>query len=228
MAATAAGCDEEGGFGLTDQETCRLIADMTRELYDNKLVTAKGGNVSMRCTSRDGACWITPSGNFKGGLAPEDMVLVDLDGNKLEGSHKPSVEAGYHSGIMRMRPEVNAVVHTHAPFATVFGMSDMVMKPVTTEAILIKDYPNIPFHLGGSADLHAFVLNHLGAGSARGAYLRNHGLITTGKTLREAVDYTYMVEHTCRILIIAKMAGIEPSLIPQDTVDLISRYAAVI
>jgi len=213
---------------VTDHETCVLLAEMTRELYDNKLITAKGGNVSLRCTSRDAACWITPSGNFKGGLEPEDMVLVDLDGNRLEGKHKPSVEAGYHAGIMKMRPEVNAVVHTHAPFATVFGMSDMEMKPVTTEAILIKDYPNVPFHLGGTADLHALVLAQLGAGFAKGAYLRNHGLITTGRSLREAVDYTYMVEHTCRILIIAKMAGIEPSLIPQETVELIGRYAAVI
>ncbi len=210
---------------VTDLESCELLAAMTRELYDNKLVTAKGGNLSVRCASRDNACWITPSGNFKGGLSAGDMVLVDLDGNKLEGVHKPSVEAGYHAGIMRGRPEVNAVVHTHAPYATVFGMSDMQMVPITTEAILIQDYPNVPFHLGGSADLHALVLEHLGRSSKKGAYLRNHGLITTGKTLREAVDYTYMVEHTCRILIIAKMAGIDPSLIPQETVDLIGRYA---
>jgi ribulose-5-phosphate 4-epimerase/fuculose-1-phosphate aldolase len=58
--------------------------------------------------------------------------------------------------------------------------------------------------------------------------LRNHGLITTGKSLREAVDYTYMVEHTCRILVIAKMAGIEPSLIPQETVERIGQYVAMI
>jgi L-fuculose-phosphate aldolase len=201
---------------------------MTRELYDNKLVTAKGGNLSIRCDSRDNACWITPSQNFKGGLAAEDMVLVDLEGQKIDGRFKPSVEAGYHAGIMRLRPEVNAVVHTHAPYATVFGMSDMEMKPITTEAILIANYPNIPFHLGGTADLHAFVLKHLGGGTAKGAFLRNHGLITTGRSLREAVDYTYMVEHTCHILITAKMAGIEPSLVPQDIVERIGQYVAVI
>ncbi len=213
---------------MTDQQACLLLADMTRELYDNKLVTAKGGNLSVRCTTRENACWITPSGNFKGGLSPDDMVLVDLEGKKLEGPYKPSVEAGYHAGIMRMRPEVNAVVHTHAPFATVFGMSDMEMKPITTEAILIMNYPDIPFHLGGTSDLHSFVLKHLGGGTAKGAYLRNHGLITTGKSMREAVDYTYMVEHTCRILILAKMAGIEPSLIPQETVERIGQYVAMI
>lgn len=213
---------------MTDQESCRLLADMTRELYENKLVTAKGGNLSVRCDSRENACWITPSGNFKGGLSSADMVLVDLEGNKIEGPYKPSVESGYHAGIMRMRPEVNAVVHTHAPFATVFGMSDMEMKPVTTEAILLANYPNIPFHLGGTSDLHAFVLKHLGGGSAKGAFLRNHGLITTGRSLREAVDYTYMAEHTCHILIVAKMAGIEPSLVSQDVVDLIGNYVAMI
>jgi ribulose-5-phosphate 4-epimerase/fuculose-1-phosphate aldolase len=213
---------------LTDQEARQLLADMTRELYGTKLVTAKGGNLSVRCDSRDGACWITPSQNFKGGLTPEDMVLVDLAGQKLEGRFKPSVEAGYHAGIMRKRPEVNAVVHTHAPYATVFGMSDMEMLPVTTEAIMISDYPNIPFHLGGTADLHAFVLEHLGGGTAKGAFLRNHGLITTGRSLREAVDYTYMVEHTCHILIVARTAGIKPSLIPPEIVERIGQYMAMI
>ncbi len=160
---------------MTDQEACRLLADMTRELYDNKLVTAKGGNLSVRCTTRENACWITPSGNFKGGLSPDDMVLVDLDGNKLDGPYKPSVEAGYHAGLMRMRPDVSAVVHTHAPFATVFGMSDMEMKPITTEAILIMNYPNIPFHLGGTAVLTQPRPDHHGKVSARGGGLHLHG-----------------------------------------------------
>jgi ribulose-5-phosphate 4-epimerase/fuculose-1-phosphate aldolase len=107
-------------------------------------------------------------------------------------------------------------------------MCQLAMIPITTEAILIANYPSIEFHLGGTADLHALVLKHCGASSVKGAYLRNHGLVTMGKSLREAVDWTYMVEHTCRMQIVVRLLGGSPTLVPQDAVDRIGQYVAML
>jgi ribulose-5-phosphate 4-epimerase/fuculose-1-phosphate aldolase len=81
--------------------------------------------------------------------------------------------------------------------------------------------PTIPWHPGGSKELASAVERHVAKTSAPGAFLRNHGLITVGKSLRNAADATYMVGHTIKILLACKLLGQEPARIPQETVDLI-------
>lgn len=203
----------------------RQLAEITRELYDAGVITATGGNLSIRCASRLSAAWITPSGIFKGGLRPEDMVLIDLEGEKLEGLYNPSVESVYHAGIFRSRPEIIAVVHTHAPLATVFGMCDLEMPPITSEAVFLTEMPIIPWYLGGSEELAAAVVEHIGKTETSGAFLRNHGLITVGRSLREAADATFAVEHTVKILLACKAGGLVPSLISEQGVRLLKRVS---
>jgi len=216
-------------FPKTDEERREQLATITTELYHAGLVTAMGGNLSIRCASRNDALWITPSQIFKGGLRSEQMILVDFSGQKLdvEGNPegKPSMEASYHAGILSMRPEINAVVHTHAPLATVFAMCDMEMKPITTEAVSLLNFPVVPWALGGTRELAAFMIEYVGSANVNGAFLRNHGLVTLGANLREAADITYTVEHTIKILLACKLVGKEPSLIPQATVDLLTQHA---
>lgn len=207
-----------------DHEIRQQLADATAELYRAGLVTASGGNLSVRAHEHPDAAWITPSRLFKGALRPEDMVLVDLAGRKLLGTGEPSVEAGYHTAILKLRPDINAVVHTHAPLATAFGMSDLAMPPISTEAILVRDYPIIPFLVGGSEDLARAVITSLGNGKASGAFLRNHGLITLGKSLRQAADRSYTAEHAVKVLLICKALGGEPSQIPQAGIDALLGY----
>ena len=208
----------------SDQEIRQQLADATAELYRAGLVTASGGNLSVRAHEHHDAVWITPSRLFKGALRPEDMVLVDLEGRKLQGAGEPSVEVGYHTAILKLRPEINAVVHTHAPLATAFGMSDLTMPPISTEAILVRDYPVIPFLVGGSEDLARAVISTIGRSTAGGAFLRNHGLITVGSTLRQAADRSYTVEHAVKVLLICKALGGEPSQIPQAGIDALLGY----
>jgi ribulose-5-phosphate 4-epimerase/fuculose-1-phosphate aldolase len=197
------------------------LADITLELYQSGAVTAIGGNVSVRCAERENTAWITPSQIFKGDLTPDQMVMIDLEGNKIEGDYKPSMESVYHASIFKHRPEINAVVHTHSPLAVLFGLSDMQWAPITTEAILMSGMPTIAWHPGGSKELAAAVERQVAKTNAPGAFLRNHGLITVGKSLRKAADATYMVEHTIKVLLACKLLGQEPAPIPQENVDLI-------
>jgi L-fuculose-phosphate aldolase len=211
---------------VTDLELKQQLCEITTELYHAKVVTATGGNISVRSVEHEDAAWITPSQIYKGALEPDQMCLVDFDGKKVDGDHKPSVESVYHGGIFRLRPEINAVVHSHAPLATIFGMCDMDMLPFSTEAIFLMDYPVIEWYLGGTKELAKAVLDKFD--KAHGAFLRNHGLITTGKNLRKAADATLMVEHTVSILLTCKMADLEPSLIPEKAVDFLRQFAGAL
>lgn len=213
---------------MTDDELKQQLVEIATELYRAGLITGNGGNVSVRSVDHPNAAWITPSQIFKGALHPDQMVLIDMDGKRIAGDYKPSVESGYHAGLMRVRPEVNSVIHTHAPFATVFGASDMRILPITTEAAFMLTMPVIPFLLAGSKDLAKQVIEHVGTAKTIGAFLRNHGLITIGKDLRSAADHTFMVEHTLRILFTMKTLGIEPCVLPAQAVKLLSQFAGVL
>lgn len=212
----------------TDHERKEQLAATITELYRAGLVTATGGNLSVRCASRNDAIWITPSRTFKGGLTADEMIMVDFEGCRMdvEGNPagNPSVEAVYHAGILKRRLEMNSVIHTHAPLATAFAMCDMHMPPITTEAIFMMDLPVIPWAMGGSRELADYMIEYVGNTHAGGAFLRNHGLVTIGRSLREAADATYAIEHTIRILLLCKSIGREPSVIPQETVDLLLNY----
>ncbi len=209
---------------MTDDELRQQLADITTELYRAGVITAIGGNLSVRAATREGAAWITPSAIFKGALRAQDMVLIDFDGRPLEGNSKPSVESAYHGGIYRLRPDISAVVHSHAPLAIVFGLSGLEMAPITAEAVLLGDMPVIPWHMPGSKELAADVLVHFAQANA--AFLCNHGLITTGKSLRRAADATLAVEETTKILLTCRALGIEPSLLPPESVALLRQHAS--
>ena len=93
------------GSNISDKELKQQLVEITTELYMAGVITATGGNISVRCATLQDAAWITPSQIFKRDLKPEDLVLIDLDGRKLEGNGKPSMESAYHvgfSGIVRM------------------------------------------------------------------------------------------------------------------------------
>jgi ribulose-5-phosphate 4-epimerase/fuculose-1-phosphate aldolase len=209
----------------TDAELKEELTTITTELYHAGLVTASGGNLSVRSVEYENAAWITPSQIFKGNLKPDQMILIDMEGKNIGGEGKPSVESVYHAGVMKMRSEINAVVHTHAPLSTIFGMTDMEVLPITTEAIFMMNFPNIPWYLGGTKDLANAVMECVGATKVGGAFLRNHGLMTVGKTLRQAADMSYMVEHTVDILLKCKMAGLQPSTIPDKAIKFLLQFA---
>ncbi len=211
---------------MSDEELKAELARITTELYRAGLVTATGGNVSVRSAAQPDTAWITPSQIFKGDLKPEQMIQINMEGKKVSGEDKPSIESVYHAGIMKHRPDVNAVVHTHAPLSTIFGMCGMEILPVNTEAIFCMNLPVIPFYLGGTKELAIAVIEQVGMTEASGAFLQNHGLMTVGKSLRKAADHSYMVEHVVDILLKIKTAGLSPCLVPDKTVALLKQFAS--
>src|SRR6185437_3253511 len=87
-----------------------------KTFFSNGLVSVGGGNHSFRQNNRD-KIWITPSGYPRSHLMAKDLVLIDLDGNITSGNLKPTIEVPFHTEIYKVRPDINAVCHTHNPYA---------------------------------------------------------------------------------------------------------------
>src|SRR5207249_6083088 len=98
-------------------------------------------------------CWITPSRMFKGGLAEDDLVCIGADGSVVEGTNVPSVEYQMHWASYEARPDATAAVHTHAPVATAFGITNQAFPPINTDAIFLADTKIVPWYMPGSKEL---------------------------------------------------------------------------
>jgi L-ribulose-5-phosphate 4-epimerase len=195
-------------------------------LPQSGLVTWTSGNVSAR-DPETGLVAIKPSGVMYDQLRPEDHVVLDLEGNVVEGPLKPSSDTASHLYIYRHRPDVYGVVHTHSPYATAFAA---IGKPIPVYLTAQADefggpIPCAGFALIGGEEIGQQVVEHIGASPA--VLLKNHGVFTIGKSAHAAVKAAVMVEDVARTVFFALQLG-QPDEIPaEDVAKLHHRYTHV-
>jgi L-ribulose-5-phosphate 4-epimerase len=199
-----------------------LLEDLRTQVLDAALLLPKYGLVWMAggtVCARDpqtGYVVVTPSGLDYQRLKPDDMIVTDMDMNLVEGKYRPSVALDLWIDFMRARPdEIYAVVHTHSPYATAFSvvhesipvitetMADWFGQPVlVTRYLSVEDseFPTLPVQV-------------MGGGYA--VLLGNHGPITVGKTLSQALERAVTLEEAARTYSIAKTIGV-PSALRED------------
>jgi L-ribulose-5-phosphate 4-epimerase len=196
------------------------------ELPKNRLVVWTGGNVSAR-DSGSGLVVIKPSGVPYEELRPEHHVVVNLQGDVVEGTLKPSSDTVSHLYIYRHRPDVNGVVHTHSPYATAFAALGRSI-PVCLTAIADEFGGPIPcagFALIGGEEIGQQVVEHIGSSPA--VLLKNHGVFTIGPTAKAAVKAAVMVEDVARTVWLAQQLGQPEEISPEDVAKLHHRYTRV-
>jgi len=196
------------------------------ELPKNDLVRWTGGNVSARDPA-SGLVVIKPSGVPYEDLRPEDHVVVNLEGETIEGSLKPSSDTASHLYIYRHRPDVNGIVHTHSPYATAFAA---VGKPIPVYLTAMADefggpIPCAGFALIGSEAIGKQVIEHIGDSVA--VLLKNHGVFTIGPSAQAAVKAAVMTEDVARTVWLALQLGQPEELAPDDVARLHHRYTHV-
>ena len=196
------------------------------ELPKHHLVTWTGGNVSAR-DSESGYVVIKPSGVRYEDMQPEHMVIVDLDGNIVEGDLKPSSDTASHLYIYRHRPDINGVVHTHSQYATAFAAVGRSI-PVYLTGMADEFGGPIPcggFALIGSDAIGKIVIEAIGNGPA--VLLKNHGVFTVGASGEAAVKAAVMVEDVAKTTWLAFQLGQPDEISPENIEKLHHRYTNI-
>jgi len=195
----------------------REVCAMNLELPRQGLVTWTSGNVSGR-DAESGYVVIKPSGVRYDDLAPENMVVVDLDGNVVEGPLKPSVDTATHLYVYRHRSDVGGVVHTHSAYATSFALLGESI-PVYLTAMADEFGTAIPCgaycQIGGE-QIGQEIIRSIGASPS--ILIQNHGVFTVGKNAEGAVKAAVMTEDVAKTVHLALLRG-KPEPLPSDEVD---------
>lgn len=166
------------------------------------------GHVSARDPQGDGI-WMKASGLGFDEVTADDVLLVSWEGEVLEGSGHRHAEYPIHTEVMRARPDVGAVVHTHSPSVVALGALGVPLRPISHEATLFVP-PDLPrFTETGDLVLTAELGRSLAAalGGANAAMMVNHGVVVAGVDVPTATVTAYLLDRACRIQLTAMAAG---------------------
>jgi len=182
-----------------------MILEMGKRLYAKGLIVGTEGNISLRL--KPNRFFITRSGAHKGFLKTSDVLIMDGNGNKMEGKGEVSSEKKFHLLIYHKRPEVNAIIHAHPPHAiacTLAGLS--LEKPFLAETqVVLGSIPTVPYATPTTQDMVDGISQFLSKNKA--LLLEKHGAITLDKDLESAFSSMEILEQTAKILSIAKTLG---------------------
>ncbi len=225
---TAFSAEVETAIQKVREDVARLHGELTR--YG--LVIWTGGNISGRVPGAD-LFVIKPSGVDYDELAPNNMILCDLDGNVIPGTpgsdRSPSSDTAAHAYVYRNMPNVGGVVHTHSTYATAWAARGEAIPCVITGMAdeFGGEIPVGPFAIIGDDSIGRGIVQTLTGHRSRAVLMQNHGVFTIGKDAKDAVKAAVMCEDVARTIHIARQLG-EPIPIPQESIDaLFDRYQNV-
>jgi L-ribulose-5-phosphate 4-epimerase len=208
--------------------TRERVAELHGELTRNGLVAWTSGNISERVPDSD-LLVIKPSGLSYADLTPESMVVVDLDGNVVDGDLSPSSDTATHAFVYRSLERVGGVVHTHSPYATAWAGSGEPIPCVLTAMAdeFGGDIPLGPFARIGGEEIGQGIVETLQDSRSPAVLMRSHGVFTIGADARDAVQAAVMCEDVARTVLLARSLG-ELERLDQDDIDALhDRYQNV-
>ncbi|MBI4508881.1 MAG: class II aldolase/adducin family protein [Deltaproteobacteria bacterium] len=181
------------------------VVEVCRRMYQHGFIAAADGNVSVRL---DGDfVLLTPSGLHKGYLTPGDLVVCDLNGNRVAGHNRPSSEFLLHRAYYTQRPDVRAVVHAHPPITVALALAGVSLEPciLTETYIALGPVPTVPYATPTTDEVPAALRPFVAQANA--VILDRHGSVTVGETLDEAYNRLESLEHSARIIHAAQVIG---------------------
>lgn len=186
------------------------LVKVCKKVYENKFVSAYDGNISVR--NSPNTFLITRSGVCKGDVTSTDILEVNSFGKILRGTGKVSTEIKLHLHTYSKRPEVNAVVHCHPVYASAFAVfGEGLTKHILPEVILtLGKVPLCEYETPSTDELLKTIEPHINYSWA--LLLRNHGAVTIGKDLKDAYFKMEKLEHSAKIIFLARLLGGEKEL----------------
>jgi L-fuculose-phosphate aldolase len=203
-------------------EVRRSVLAAAKTMYAKGIVEGTAGNVSGRVD--DGTVVVTPSSLGYEEMTLDDLVVVDLDANVVAGTRSPTSEKGVHLAALAAYPEAGAVVHCHATYASMYAVARRPIPAAIDEFVVYigGDVPVGDYHSSGSDGLPLEVARHLADRSA--VLMANHGLVTIGKSVDDALHSALVVEHNARIMWGAHQLGGIVALPEKTTRDFNGYY----
>ena len=187
-----------------------------KKLIDRRLTTGSGGNISV-CNREKNLVAISPSGLDYYETTPEDIVILDMDGNLVEGKHRPSSEAGMHLAFYKNRADVSGIVHTHSKFATAIACMGWELPAVhyligmAGHRVKCTGYATY-----GSDELAKKALETIGDSNA--VLLANHGLIALGEDVDRAFSTAEHLEFVSEVYYLTKTLG-TPNILSDENMN---------
>lgn len=204
------------------EKTRKEVIDAGIKMLESHLVVGTWGNISARVPGEDYVA-ITPSGVDYDTITPEGIVILDMDGNIVDGTMKPSIEFNLHLAVYRSRKDVNAVVHTHSTYCTALAIARKPIPPAAEDLVQIVggDVRVSEYFLPGSVELGEAAVKALEGRNA--VLLANHGCLGAGKDLKETLKIVSVVEKSAMATIFAQIMGGVVELSQQD-VDIMRDF----
>jgi L-fuculose-phosphate aldolase len=192
-------------------------------MYERQYVAATDGNLSVRLD--DGSILATPTGLCKGMMKPDDLVIVDLEGQRRAGDRNVSSEIAMHLLIYRLRPDIRGIVHAHPPTATGFAAAGMALdQPLLSEAVLcLGSVPLAPYGTPGTSELTDALTPLVPSHDA--ILMANHGVVTYAEDLHRAYMKMEVVEHYAKVALVTMMLGRQKLLGEEEVEKLLAARA---
>ncbi|WP_258358725.1 class II aldolase/adducin family protein [Moorella sulfitireducens] len=184
------------------------MVDVSRQIFARGLTSATSGNTSARVPGHPEQVLIKASGKSFGDVGPEDFLLVDLEGNILAGEGKPSKEIRFHLGILKARPEVQAVVHGHSAYATAYVSAKGELPVVTAAAEAgLNKVGVVEYATPGSVELAEMIIKAFEDPTLKAVVLKRHGFVTVGNDIRHAFYLADVLEDNAKVAFLLSQLG---------------------
>jgi len=212
------------------EELKKEVLRVSRLAEDAGLCHHGGGNFSMMDREKNLVA-ITPHAESRYALKDEDIIFVDMDGTIVENVRNlsPSSETPMHLEVLKNRPEINAVCHTHARYAATFSVLNKEIKPVICESLMYGGICRVsPFEVPGTIEFARSAVK--GLEGTQAVVLQRHGLLTVGKTIYDAFLKSVYVEDVGEVCLrAASIVGYDNvEYIPYDQVDYLMNELGIV
>ena len=208
----------------TPESILRLaILECGQICYARHLMTSNDGNISVRVDEE--RVLITPAGMCKGRMDADDLLLVDLNGNVLASANdrRPSSETPMHLEVYQQRPDVRAVIHAHPIFATALTLAGLDFpEDVLPEVALTLGHVPVSAYATPSSHEDAHIIRPL-IREHNAILLRQHGSLTVGKNLEEALIHLERLEHVAEVFHHARQLGNVTRIPPEELRKLMKK-----
>jgi L-fuculose-phosphate aldolase len=200
------------------------LALASHDLHTYGFAPGTSGNLSVRLS--EDRVLATPTGCSKRWIGPGDLVIVDMESRELAGTRHVTSEIDMHLAIYKARPDVKAVVHAHPVFATAYASSGQALdQPLCAEVVMtVGSIPLAPYATTGTQQVASALAPYLAGHDA--VLLANHGVVTYGGSLEDALMKMETVEHFAQICLVVRQLGGGAPLQPHHLTELVQARAA--